>query len=679
MREHRGLDLVLWAKRLRTDRCDGSGGPAERARDRTPRLSPGRRAPRARRGGAPCLRASRGGPQRPPAVVLGRQPRRPDRPEDDSKKLSIPTRVVHPESRAFVDVGPGDEHTCALDERGEVWCWGADMDGQLGRAGDLEAALQDRWRQHSCHALPSRWPRAPGTPARSTSREMPGAGAAASPDSSETTPTRARARPCGSNAARRPPPSDRSSPAPRAAARSMTRTRCGVGVATNPISSGKTPRAGSSRPAKSRSLTPHECSISSWRRRMGARGPRRSMCTAGALASTGSSEAAPTPTRSCAGARLGSTGSMPPRSRRWPWGLSTPARSPRAVRSVTLGGHRANGRFGDEAAAFAKPSKYTQSMDPDDAIMSDALVALGAYHTCLFTNSKEAMCAGSNHFAQLGTGDRQLRRNPHTTGNLEQARALAAGQHHTCARLAQSIKCWGRNGLGAVNPVSTPGLETNAVERYAGADVTPLDLTAGRHHTCAILEREAQTSIECWGTSTNGQFGPNISMSATTQPITLMGQLPSRLDAHHDTTCALLTSPMGDSSIQCWGGSVASWGEPNLGSGDPGAFLVGPIRTSGASPYVDLALGGRHVCVLDEQGVIECWGGNAHGQLGVPRYAQSVASEYACDADDPRTRTSRPSPRVKRTPARYLAPATRPTTRSGVGGTTASAKLARTR
>ena len=51
--------------------------------------------------------------------------------------LRQPEEVTSLGPRRFVSLATGAQHACALDVAGEVWCWGADDEGQLGRGGTL--------------------------------------------------------------------------------------------------------------------------------------------------------------------------------------------------------------------------------------------------------------------------------------------------------------------------------------------------------------------------------------------------------------------------------------------------------------------------------------------------------------------------------------------------------------
>jgi prepilin-type N-terminal cleavage/methylation domain-containing protein len=44
---------------------------------------------------------------------------------------ALPTAVIMPVGRTFVDIGAGSNHTCAIDDLGKAWCWGYNT-GEIG-------------------------------------------------------------------------------------------------------------------------------------------------------------------------------------------------------------------------------------------------------------------------------------------------------------------------------------------------------------------------------------------------------------------------------------------------------------------------------------------------------------------------------------------------------------------
>jgi alpha-tubulin suppressor-like RCC1 family protein len=89
-------------------------------------------------------------------------------PVDFTTGAGISTRPVPlPGDQRFVGIAAGDDHTCALTQAGEAWCWGANHNGQLGLggregqlppfslvparvAGDIPFSALGPGRQHTC-------------------------------------------------------------------------------------------------------------------------------------------------------------------------------------------------------------------------------------------------------------------------------------------------------------------------------------------------------------------------------------------------------------------------------------------------------------------------------------------------------------------------------------------------
>ena len=225
---------------------------------------------------------------------------------------------------------------------------------------------------------------------------------------------------------------------------------------------------------------------------------------------------------------------------------------------------------------------------------------------------------------------------------LQGAVSVAAGQSHSCARLATGgVVCWGDgsggdlgNGSFAVStiPVRVTGL-SDAV-----------DLAAGLYHTCAV---RSTGEVVCWGDGRSGEFGPGIS-GEVAAPVTVAAVSDAvAVAAGADYTCALrrtgsvvcselgmsgdlgAVSGLSDAVAVAAGtfttcalrktGEVACWGddtEGQLGNGSTGGSSVLPVAVSGLSDAVAIAVGGEHACAIRATGGVVCWGRGFWGQLG---------------------------------------------------------------
>ena len=93
---------------------------------------------------------------------------------------------------------------------------------------------------------------------------------------------------------------------------------------------------------------------------------------------------------------------------------------------------------------------------------------------------------------------------------------------------------------------------------------------------------------------------------------------PARaVSAGGDHTCALLAG----GSVECWGDNahgqlgIGTHGGPSTCNGDPCATT--PVAVPGISSATAISAGADHTCALLAGGSAECWGDNGDGQLGV--------------------------------------------------------------
>lgn len=305
-----------------------------------------------------------------------------------------------------------------------------------------------------------------------------------------------------------------------------------------------------------------------------------------------------------------------------------------------------------------------------------AHIDAGAGHTCALYQSGRAVCWGANGSGQLGDGTRTRRTRavavaPPLGGSSILFDAIDAGGYrhetdlgitddsHTCGRTATEFYCWGRGnegqlGTGTTASYSAPtivaglpymgGLDTGppyimavaaggtqsyALQRQSrlmpiwsvwawGAGVTnPASIQSGPEvgysasaawqHMCFV---DGNSHVQCVGDNTFGQLG--VSGGARTSPVVATA-IPSTFSAIQvetggiDGSGLVLTGLQFPESSTCareYDGTVSCWG----------SFGTGAVP--GIANATDLAVGGRHACVVRSTGRVACWGDNRYGQLG---------------------------------------------------------------
>ncbi len=290
--------------------------------------------------------------------------------------------------------------------------------------------------------------------------------------------------------------------------------------------------------------------------------------------------------------------------------------------------------LGDDRSRGEAPGEMGDALSVVD-LGTDRTVrhlAAGSYHNCAILDDDQLKCWGSNDEQQLGVGD--LRTYGDDLGEMgddlpavdlgpRRATSLALGHQHTCALLDDgSVYCWGDNvsgqlGLGHRTDVSNTPPMGAAVDLGTGR--TAIGLSAGNHHTCALLD---DNTVRCWGLNSWGQLGgrdsdpsitgddiPTVNLGTDRHAVVLAGG-----DEHH---CALLDN----ASLRCWGANF----QGQLGLGDTEDRGRRPAEMGDALPTVELDgaveaihLGpGDFTCATLRDRTLKCWGHNFEGQLGL--------------------------------------------------------------
>ena len=233
-------------------------------------------------------------------------------------------------------------------------------------------------------------------------------------------------------------------------------------------------------------------------------------------------------------------------------------------------------------------------------------IAAGECHTCALTAGGGVKCWGNNWEGELGDGTTTDKHTPvDVVGLGSGVTAIAAGFGHTCALTTGGrVKCWGDNYWGQLGDGTTTGKHTPV--DVVGLESGVVAIAAGYYHTCALT---AGGGVKCWGGNWEGQLGDGT-MTDRHTPVDVVG-LESGVVAiaagsYH--TCALTTG----GGVKCWGGNR----DGQLGDGTTTDKHT-PVDVVGlGSGVIAIAAGFGHTCALTTGGWVKCWGYNWYGQLG---------------------------------------------------------------
>jgi alpha-tubulin suppressor-like RCC1 family protein len=250
------------------------------------------------------------------------------------------------------------------------------------------------------------------------------------------------------------------------------------------------------------------------------------------------------------------------------------------------------------------------SLEPVDVagVEDAAQVVAGVRFACARTTSGAVLCWGNDQYGQLGDGQATNAAFPARMvlgldGTRDRAVEIAAGGYHACARIDDgTVRCWGFNGTGALGDGTTASRGTPVT--VAGLrSVT--SLSAGYGFTCVV----SNGGVVCWGQNGNYQLGDGSSIERTTP--TESGSLPtgvSRVVAAFNGyyACAI----MNDGQVQCWGqNNNGQLGDDSTNDRSSAAPVVG------LSDVTQLSLGTYHACARIVDGTVRCWGQNNNFEL----------------------------------------------------------------
>lgn len=137
-------------------------------------------------------------------------------------------------------------------------------------------------------------------------------------------------------------------------------------------------------------------------------------------------------------------------------------------------------------------------------------------------------------------------------------------------------------------------------------------IAVGATRTCAI---NTFNRLVCWGDNRDGRIGDESAPIGVVAPTPI---LPSSRWRAVSVGDAHVCGVDWDGALQCWG--EGSEGRLGTGGEDPAST---PTLVSGGWASVDL--GGAHGCALDPGGALSCWGRGDDGALGIGSRVDSTS------------------------------------------------------
>lgn len=228
-------------------------------------------------------------------------------------------------------------------------------------------------------------------------------------------------------------------------------------------------------------------------------------------------------------------------------------------------------------------------------------------HACGLTTSGKIICWGSNGNSESGEATSVQYSLPHQVGSATNWAEVAVADNSSCARtratasVPSATYCWGeRQDIGTGSPTYM-----NVPTKLPGTGWLRVATNGGSR--CAIQGDALPGRLFCSGTNWDGQVGNN-----TTDPVRTLVELPMvggwREVAMGDySTCAIT----GAGALYCWGGNANGL----LGVGDTDRRLV-PTRVGSDTNWSGVSVGTAFACAIKGTTDVYCWGSDSSGQIG---------------------------------------------------------------
>jgi len=293
--------------------------------------------------------------------------------------------------------------------------------------------------------------------------------------------------------------------------------------------------------------------------------------------------------------------------------VATPSRVADNTRSIAVGRTHTckldnNGVIacaGDGSRGALGPTLSTAVDVPTKLEATFAAIDADNDTTCGRTdnNPSEVYCWGTNHWGEVGDGSALRRIRPsHLTAITENMTLLSVGHQHSCAAGGTNLYCWGADYGGSLG--NGTERSNSAVKIAPSSTANVLSLAVGKH-ACAVREGGGGPNPAfCWGRNNFGQLGTGAAPSnvaTTPAQVTVTGF--DTIVAGDNHTCAVAGT-----AVYCWGRNDNS----EIGNGTMTDQFT-PLNVSmGGTVNINggLVAGFSRTCANSTTGGKACWGLN---------------------------------------------------------------------
>jgi alpha-tubulin suppressor-like RCC1 family protein len=244
-----------------------------------------------------------------------------------------------------------------------------------------------------------------------------------------------------------------------------------------------------------------------------------------------------------------------------------------------------------------------------------AKISSGYLHSCALTTGGTVACWGANDSGQLGNNNAATM-NKAVVPAIDGVTDIAAGAFHTCAiktsgtmpSSTTGVYCWGSNSAQQLG-TTTAGNTLVPTLMSSGFPSQPVQIVAGREHTCVLLTGSAGAQVQCWGDDYNGELGDNMTDMGGATPVNVIGLTNATyLSARSRATCAVRY----DGTAACWGQDLRG----ELGDGNVNNSSSNIVAVKNLTNVEYIERGDDFSCATKTDGTVWCWGTNDRGQLG---------------------------------------------------------------